>query len=375
VEVVQGHDALAGLGSQFDDLATAVGAPVTARRPWLQAWVDCYPTYEPVVLVLRSGAGRLEAAAPLAARRRRGSRTVTALGHGPSDSAMLLARSSSAADVLAAGITEWLDRDGQSWTLVLRHLVSEDLIAERLSAQLTRVRSEPGAVSPQLHVANDRAAALSEYVSTRHQSEVRRRWRRMTKDGLQPIIRQVVTRDEISQLMPEVERVYRTRDADLNRRCALDNKAQGAFFRQVIDVHAARREVRLTTLTLGGSLAAYVLCFVDGQAYRMWTCRFDPTFARYSAGMVAMDASVEDALAMGCQVYDFMRGEELYKASYANHQARGRDVRAWSGRLLETRFRLWRGMRNRAETWERHGGTAAKLSAAARKAAERVQAK
>jgi CelD/BcsL family acetyltransferase involved in cellulose biosynthesis len=197
----------------------------------------------------------------------------------------------------------------------------------------------------------------------------------MLKDGLHPAIQHATTRDEIRRLMPEVEEVYRARDADLNRRCALDSQTHGAFFRRVVDTHASRQEVCLTTLTLSGSLAAYVLCFLDEDVYRMWNCRFNPRFARYSAGMVAMDASVENALMTGCRVYDFMRGEEPYKASYANYVARANDLRAWSGPLLERTFQLWCSTRVVAEKWEREQGARGQLIAATRKVAERLQAR
>ena len=76
----------------------------------------------------------------------------------------------------------------------------------------------------------------------------------------------------------------------------------------------------LTTLELQGSLAAFVLCFVEGDAQRMWNTRFDPALERLSPGKLAMEVSVEHALDTGSTVYDFMRGEERYKSSYANHR-------------------------------------------------------
>ena len=375
LEIFRGHDVLVRLGPQFDELVLAASAPVTARRPWLQAWLQTYSSYEPVILVVVGPCGRLEAAAPLAVRQRSRNCLITALGHGPSDAALLPARSATAADLLAAGIKEWLESETRNWSLALRHLTAGDLVGKRLPAHIRRTRYEPGAVSPQLHVDANEAPSLSDYVSSRHTQEVRRRWRRMMKDGMGPAVEQVTRRDEIKKIMPQVEEVFRARDAALHRRCALDDKFQGPFFRTVVETHAMRQEVCLTTLFLNGQLAAYVLCFIDGDTYRMWNCRFDPRFARYSPGMVAMDSSVAHALMAGCRTYDFMRGEEPYKASYANHLERAKDVRAWSGPLLQAKYESFRAVKNRAEKIEGRGGRRAEFVATARSVAERVQSR
>lgn len=370
VDVVRGREALHELGDAFDDLLDAVAAPVTARRPWLQAWVESYRAFEPVVVVARGPLGRLEAAVPLAVRRRRGVRQVVGLGDGPSDASMFPARDPAAAETVAAAAADWLGSLTGPWTLVVRHLVAEDLVAPRLRDRLGRAALDAGDVSPQLHAAED--AQLSDHVSSRHGQEVRRRLRKLDRDGLAPVVAHVVDPAGIRALMPEVERVFRARDEELGRRCALDDPSAGAFFRGVLDDYAERGELCLTTLTTGGELAAYVQCFVDGSTYRMWNCRFDPRFARYSTGMVAMDASVAHALEAGCRVYDFMRGDERYKESYANHRARVSDLRAWSGPVLEARHRLWTRARGAAERWETRGGRSARMVALARRAAERV---
>lgn len=370
VDVVRGREALHELGEPFDDLLDAVAAPITARRPWLQAWVESYPVFEPVVVVVRGDDGRLDAAVPLAARRRRGVQQVLALGHGPSDAAMFPARDPESADAVATGVADWLASVSGPWTLVVRHLVAEDVVAPRLRDRLDRAALDVGDVSPQLHA--DEGARLSDHVSSRHGQEVRRRLRKLDKDGLHPVVAHLVDPDAIRALMPEVERVFRARDEELGRRCALDDPSDGAFFRKVVADYAERGEVCLTTLTTGGELAAYVQCFVDGSSYRMWNCRFDPRFARYSTGMVAMDASVAHALEEGCRVYDFMRGDERYKESYANHRARVSDLRAWSGPVLEARHGLWTRARGAAERWETGGGRPARVVAVARRAAERV---
>jgi CelD/BcsL family acetyltransferase involved in cellulose biosynthesis len=370
VQVVAGDDALHRLGPALDDLMRVTHTPLVARRPWLQAWVDSYPSFNPAVVVVRGVTGQLEAAAPLGTRRRGRVLQVVNLGQGPSDAAMLPSRTSASADTLAQGVADWLDDAARTWSLSLRHLVRDDSVAPALQQRLDRVRLDQGAILPQLQVTE--GPALSHYVSSRHGQEVRRRRRRMVKDGLDPCVEHAKTYDAVLSLLPEMERVFRARDAALGRPCALDHESHGAFFREVVRDHASRGEVKITALRLGGSLAAYVLCFLDGGAHRMWNCRFDPQFGRYSPGMVAMDASVEEALTSGCEVYDFMRGDEPYKQSYANRQERALDLRAWSSSVLEARFGMWAAARSTAERLEDRGGRPARIVSAVRRTSERV---
>ena len=64
VSVLRGPSVLADLGDELDDLLAATGAPIPARRPWLQAWVDAFTDHGPWAVVVRSP-DRLEGVALL----------------------------------------------------------------------------------------------------------------------------------------------------------------------------------------------------------------------------------------------------------------------------------------------------------------------
>src|SRR5262249_40146203 len=127
------------------------------------------------------------------------------------------------------------------------------------------------------------------------------------------------------------------RDADLRGDSLLDLGYARAFFGQVILAHAERGEVELTTLQLGGELAAYVLCFLDRGAYRMWNCRLAPEWSRFGAGRVANHAALEHALAdPEATEFDRIRGAGPYKVSLSNHVEHALDLRAWSSPALRS---------------------------------------
>ena len=52
--------------TEIDELHRAAGTPITARRPWLQAWLDTHPDVGVLAVGVETDTGRLEAIALLA---------------------------------------------------------------------------------------------------------------------------------------------------------------------------------------------------------------------------------------------------------------------------------------------------------------------
>lgn len=294
----------------------------------------CFSSYDPWMIALRDGDGRLVAAAPLARRRRRGLTEVVALGAGPSDQIRLPARDAAAAEALADAVAGELRTLHGPWRLTLRHLPTDDPVARALAARLRHSFLLDGDVSPALRVGPDRR--LQAHVSKNHRQQVRRMTNRMRKAGLTASFAHLRDPREVAAVLPQVEDVCRRRDAALNRRSYLDDEEAGPFFRAVILALAKQGEVQLTTLRLNDRLAAYVLCFLDGRAYRMWNCRFDPDLGHFGPGRVANNEALACALAdPDCDEFDWMRGEEEYKSSMSNVAVRAQDLRAFSSPAVQ----------------------------------------
>jgi CelD/BcsL family acetyltransferase involved in cellulose biosynthesis len=366
----EGRDVLRDLGEGLDELHRRTSTPLTARRPWLQAWIDCYPAFCPVAVAVGEG-DRWGAAGLLGVRRVRGLARVVACGHGPSDAAMMPATDEGRAELLAETLVGDL-RDRSRWSLSLRHVVPDDLVAPRLAERLRSGRLVTGDVSPMLRA--DAGPSIREYVTGKHRRGVSRIRNRMEREGLEPRVDHVSDRSVIEALLPEVERVHRDRDLALGRRSAIDVPAHREFFRRVVLDHAAIDEVSLTTLHLQDRLAAYVLCFVDGDVHRMWNTRFDPAWDRFSPGKLAMEASVEHALAAGCSGYDFMRGEERYKSGFANESVVVQDLFASSGRARSGATAAALAVRDRMRQAHERGGRGARLVETTRRVRDRLGA-
>ncbi|MGH8161998.1 MAG: GNAT family N-acetyltransferase [Gammaproteobacteria bacterium] len=76
--------------------------------------------------------------------------------------------------------------------------------------------------------------------------------------------------------------------------------------------------LRLFVLRLDGRPAACVYGFFYDRVFYYYQSGFDPEFARYSVGLVAMALTIREAIAEGARSYDMLHGREEYKYLWAN---------------------------------------------------------
>lgn len=365
----EGDSLLHELGSRLDVLHAATSTPLTARRTWLQAWVESFPDWQPWAVGLDDDDGSLRGVALFATKRFGPVDRVVLLGHGPSDLLCLPARGEAAALELGEAVATCLRARRRPWHLYARHLRATDGAVQAVAAQ-ARGRLVPGDTSPVLCVQS--GAQLDSYVTGNHRRGISRQRNRLAREGRLTETTHLHTVEEIAAVRVEVERIFRARDLELGRRSAMDKPQSRAFFRAVVMRHAEAGQVRLTCVHVDGRLAAYVLCFLDGDVVRMWNCRFDPELGRYSPGRLAMDASVRHALEEGALAYDFMRGEERYKDGYANHREVAVDLSASSHAAIHAAEGLVLRAHTRLRDVEASGGRTAGLAGRARDVIERA---
>lgn len=327
LRVTRGERALDGMADALDDLHAATATPVTARRPWLQTWLSCFPD-DPLVVAVWSGE-RLEAVALLAQHRRLGITETVAMGNGPSDRVAFPSRGPEASAALSRGLAASLLGQSGHWRLTVSHLPPNDPVAVAVAARLPQATLVAGDTSPALRFGPDRR--LRSYVSRNHHQHIRQATNRMGREGLKPEFEHLREPASIAAVLPQVEEVCRRRDAMVHRPSQLDDPRFGPFFRAVILDHAGRDEVELTILRLKGEVAAYCLCFVDNGSYRMWNCRFAPAWAHLSPGRVTNNEAMHHALAdPSCSEFDWMLGDEGYKSGVQNHMESSQNLLAWS---------------------------------------------
>ena len=89
-----------------------------------------------------------------------------------------------------------------------------------------------------------------------------------------------------------------------------------AFHRDVARRLLGQGWLRLFTLCLDGETQAVLYCFRYGNRLCYYQGGFEPTLARLSLGTVLTARAMQAAISEECQVFDFLRGDEPYKAKW-----------------------------------------------------------
>lgn len=135
-------------------LCESVGAPLTARPLWVDAWTTALGDAAQPWTVVARGAGDIEAAAMLVVRR--GADGVTLLSSprmGFDDAFAFPARSARAAAAIADAIAQRMERRARPWRLDLQQLPPHDLVADMLLDRLPGARSLDGRAVPRVAIA------------------------------------------------------------------------------------------------------------------------------------------------------------------------------------------------------------------------------
>jgi CelD/BcsL family acetyltransferase involved in cellulose biosynthesis len=112
-----------------------------------------------------------------------------------------------------------------------------------------------------------------------------------------------------------------------------------AFHRDAIQRLALNGTLRLYTLFCARRPVASVYGVVFGSGgqgkFNYYQSGYDPEWGSKSVGLVLLARAVSDAFAEGLSEFDFLRGNESYKAEWAR------------GERWTVQLRLWRGLRGR----------------------------
>jgi len=143
---------------------------------------------------------------------------------------------------------------------------------------------------------------------------------------------------------PAEARVAIERFLELHRaRWAVDGGSDGladprhdGFHRAVVQELADRGWLRLYTLFAARRPVASVYGVIHKRTFFYYQSGYDPAWASKSVGLILLARTVQDAWAEGLAEFDFLRGNEAYKADWAR------------GERWTIQMRLWRGARGKA---------------------------
>ncbi len=349
-ELSQGLAPLSELRRPLAELQASVGAPVTARLPWLMTWAEYFPEYRPWTVTVRDG-DDLRAVACLAVRRVLGINRVVCLGHRMSDRARLPVATEAAVEPLARGIAEALAGLGRPWSLSLEQLPAGDPVVHRLAELLPHTRVSLGDPLPVLNIAP--GLSPEKYAAKKFRQQTRAARRRFQQRGLDPQLRYERRPDAIEPLLGQMRAIRRERDHDRGRRSELDDRDRASWWRAITLELAAQSELEAVTLHAGDRLVAYSLALLDGPTYRLWDGRFDPAYKDVWPGQLMYGELLQRLVMQGeWRQLDFMRGRTVFKDRLTNGAEECENLQAWSSPLIRRLMLAPTASRAAARVWK-----------------------
>ncbi|HEY4608865.1 MAG TPA: GNAT family N-acetyltransferase, partial [Ilumatobacteraceae bacterium] len=321
VEVVEGDRALSNLSADIGMLHASLGLPVNARMRWLEVWAMLEASWTPWAVVVREReTGRLTGAALLAKRHTDAGHEVVSMGHGPFGTTRFAAQGSPAAYVLAMAVASQIDSLPGHWTLTLDNLQPGDLVAQFLLDLLPNAQASAVPSVPFVDV--HAFATGGDFYSHNMRRQLRKAENRLATDGLRADVNFARTGPEIGVLLPQLERIHVERDHTAGRPSDLDMPGVGQLWRQLILAHTVGDQVEVATLTINGSIVAYVVGICDDRTYRVFDGHFDTQWARYSPGRMIEHAVLQHVVSeQKYDTVDWMLGvaaEKILVVSGAN---------------------------------------------------------
>ncbi len=312
--------------------STAFEARLFLSYEWLATWWQFLGRGKLLVIGVREG-NCLLAAAPLFVAPSSllpFARLVRFVGNGNSDYGDFLVRQG--CEEAATLLWHWLFQHRSLWDAIALHELPET------SAALRALRSlqEP----PNIGIALLCGEACHRLPLDAKNGHWRQRTRKSLRQQLQRRERQLSrlftvefraanTPEEVAQSMKELFTLHRLRWGQLGQ--------TGVFFLpKVRQFHLAFAQealrqgwLRLHRLVLDGKTAAVYYAFCWNGYAGFYSCGFHPAFARYSVGKVLLAKVIDEAEANSARCFDFMRGNETYKADFGTVVAHNRHLFVW----------------------------------------------
>ncbi len=135
--------------------------------------------------------------------------------------------------------------------------------------------------------------------------------------------------EELAQPLAELFRLHALRWAGEGGSQGIRGAAVEAFHREAAWHLAEDGRVRLYTLRIGDRAVASVYGLVHGGRFHYYQSGLDPAWNNRSVGLVLVGETFRDAIALGLTGYDFLHGNESYKADWVHGQKRTVEFRAW----------------------------------------------
>ncbi|MEW5766871.1 MAG: GNAT family N-acetyltransferase [bacterium] len=350
VEITRTDD-LMGLAPVWNQALASSGSDnVHSTFEWLSTWWKHFGEDKQLLVILVKEDDRLLGIAPLMIesvpriKKLLPHRTIRFLGEGPSDYADFIINGDKA-QVIGL-ILDHLRKRANRWDEIDLVEIREDSPnTESLVGEAAKRGFNPQIISGvnccYLPLNQDWETYFSS-LDKRHKTAINRVIRKAGREeGGIEFVRKHPPED-LDYLMDKIVEIHRQRSQVKERASLFETKE--AFVREAVSSFAERGWTDLSTLEIGGKVAAYSLGFDYQNVVYIWNVAFDPTYKSFAPGLLTFRFLIENCMNNGHQEFDFMRGEEPYKEEWTKLTRRNYRITmtnpAFRSRILKGLLRL-----------------------------------
>jgi CelD/BcsL family acetyltransferase involved in cellulose biosynthesis len=313
-ETIASEAAFARLAEAWDRLVRAMPRPSPILlHGWLREWWRHYGDDADLSVEVAFRDGRLVGALPLCIQPRYGLRVLTFLGGDQSPLADMLVEDEEGVAVPA----ELMRRAAAS-----RHDFADLFglpVGSRLAAAAgpTAVRLIERAEAPVLDLDRPWDEVYRSRISTKQRGQHRRRRRRLDEAG-RVEVDIARTHDELEHAIEDAFRLHALRWNGRPDGSRFATPTGIRFHRRAIQALADIDVARIVTLKLDGHAIAFHYYFLLERRMYVHRIAFDPTFSRFSPGLLNTLDAIEAATDEGATRIEFLGGADRYKLDLAD---------------------------------------------------------
>jgi CelD/BcsL family acetyltransferase involved in cellulose biosynthesis len=327
------------LGAEWGDLFQRANPEnIFLSFGWMSTWWKHFGKGQLAVIAVRDSAGRLVAVAPLYIVRSSAGLGARRLGfvadeHVGSDYLNILAEARFGAAAVEE-IARILFAHHRLWDYIELRDTADSPVMAALTAQLRsrgmRVFETTRRVCRYIPLPPTFEKYLAG-IGTGLRANYRRRWRALQREHQAECLA-VSGAAELERHFPILIALHRMRFEQREAQSAFLAPGVLEFHAEAMRVLAAEGFARLFLLKAGGDGVAALYGFSVGRTFQFYQCGMHPGWVRYGLGQVLIGNAIEQTIAAGHATFDFLRGDESYKAQWADRAHENTTVRYFDQR-------------------------------------------
>lgn len=196
--------------------------------------------------------------------------------------------------------------------------LSLDVVTNFLHRKALRMRTKLSERCPYIVL----PSSYEKYLRSRGsvtRAQLRRKRRRLMRDFPEVSFGRVEQESELDEVFDSLVRLHQARWVRRGKSGTFANPRFISFHRSVAHQGLLRGQLRMYYLKHEGSYVAIYYCYRVGQRVIYYNAGFDESWGKYSVGTLLLAYAIEQSIAEGASEFDFLQGDESYKAHWATH--------------------------------------------------------